>query len=97
MNRNLKQKKELKAEKLIIESDLREKELLLKEIHHRVKNNFQIISSLIDLKSNILTKENALNDSFFNDIKGRIKSMSIIHQKLHENSNSLGKLTLKTI
>jgi two-component sensor histidine kinase len=63
-------------------SSLREKELLLKEIHHRVKNNMQILNSLISFQ----IKEN--NDSRINQIlaecKNRIRTMSIIHEKLYQ-------------
>ncbi len=59
-----------------------EKEMLLKEIHHRVKNNFQTISSLIELQSKDIEDEKALGR--LNEGQSRIKSMSLIHQKLYQ-------------
>ena len=57
-----------------------EKEALLREIHHRVKNNMQIISSLINLSSRNLTDPSTL--AILRDVKGRIRTMSMIHEKL---------------
>ena len=63
----------------------REKELLLKEIHHRIKNNFQLISSLIDLQTKNVTDNNVLQ--LVSEVKSRINSMAIIHQKLYQNKD----------
>ncbi len=62
-----------------------EKEMLLKEIHHRVKNNFQTIASLIELQSKDIEDEKALGR--LNEGQSRIKSMSLIHQKLYQNED----------
>lgn len=61
---------------------LTEKEWLVKEIHHRVKNNFHIVASLLEIQSSYLKNKEAL--SAINESKNRIHSMSIIHQKLYQ-------------
>ncbi len=68
-----------------IKTALKEKEILLKEIHHRVKNNLQIISSLLKLRAD------KSNDSNFSELviesQNRIISMSLIHEMLYANSD----------
>lgn len=73
---------ELKSEKITVENQNIEKTFLLQEIHHRVKNNLQIIVSLLRLQSNDLETEEARNS--YQDTINRIMSMSLIHQKLYE-------------
>ena len=71
--------------KQLIEKKNEENELLLKELHHRVKNNLQIIYSLINLQKRRLdTKE--LNHSL-SMVQNRIKTMSLVHQNLHDNES----------
>jgi two-component sensor histidine kinase len=65
-----------------IKKSLKDKELLLKEIHHRVKNNLQIISSLLNLESRNI--DNPGTDEFYKKTKARIKAIALVHQKLYE-------------
>ncbi len=77
------------AQKDTITNNLKEKELLLKEIHHRVKNNLQIISSLLNLqKHNINNKE---VERIISETQNRITAISLVHQKLYQSEN-IGKI-----
>ncbi len=68
---------------------LQEKELLLKEVHHRVKNNLHIISNLLDLQSDQITDERLL--SVFNDSQNRIQAMALVHEQLYQ-AQDFGKV-----
>jgi two-component sensor histidine kinase len=88
---NLRIEKQKHTEK-IIQQSLKEKELLLSELHHRVKNNLALISSLINLEiSN--TNGQVISVEKLEDIKSRIKSLAIVHDKLYK-SKDIEKIRL---
>ena len=68
-----------------LESSLEEKNVLVKEVHHRVKNNLQLISSILALKSYEL--EESRSKSIFDEVDSRIKAMSVVHDKLYTFKN----------
>lgn len=71
----------------------REKEVLLREIHHRVKNNFQTISSLLDFQLKDIEDEKAV--SRIREGQSRLKSMSLIHEKLYQNQEDVATVDLR--
>ncbi|MGM0479295.1 MAG: sensor histidine kinase [Bacteroidota bacterium] len=73
---------QLKEEKNIVERQNKEKTVLLQEIHHRVKNNLQVIISLLRIQSSELKSDEARQS--FSDAISRILTMSLIHQKMYE-------------
>ena len=68
-----------------IEASLKEKEILLKEIHHRVKNNLQIISGILDLQ-NFSIKEPEIK-AILNEGQNRIQSIALLHKTMYQNQN----------
>jgi PAS domain S-box-containing protein len=68
-----------------IQEALKEKDLLLGEIHHRVKNNLQVVHSLLSLQSSMISDEAVRN--MLVDSQNRIQSMALIHQTLYQSNN----------
>ncbi len=68
-----------------IRASLREKEILLKEVHHRVKNNLQVIASLLSLQSEYLVDPRDI--AMLEDMKNRVRSIAAIHEMLYGSTN----------
>lgn len=73
-----------RTEEKMIET-IHEKEILLQEVHHRVKNNLQVISSILNLQTSYVKDKNSLN--ILRESQNRIKSMSFIHESLYQNKD----------
>ncbi|GGB01964.1 histidine kinase dimerization/phosphoacceptor domain -containing protein [Puia dinghuensis] len=86
LNRELEIRQQLICEKSnALESLLKEKEWLVREIHHRVKNNLQVVMSLLNSQSAYLTDERAL--SAIRESQNRVQAISLLHQKLYQSEN----------
>ena len=68
-----------------LKASLHEKEVLLREVHHRVKNNLQIVSSLLNLQSRQITDPAMLD--VFASTRDRVRAMASVHEQLYENDN----------
>ena len=80
--------KQLAEKNKIISKSLHDKEVLLKEIHHRVKNNLQVVSSLLNLQSRNIKDVQA--QAAIKEGRDRVKSMAIIHENLYQEDNLTG-------
>ncbi|AWI26207.1 tetratricopeptide repeat protein [Flavobacterium pallidum] len=85
LQRNKKQKRIIEEQNEKIGHSLDEKETLLREIHHRVKNNLQIISSLLNIQSENIKDETLL--SSIQEGQSRVQAMSLIHQNLYQSEH----------
>ena len=83
---------ELERRNKIIKKTLAERDLLFKEIHHRVKNNLQLVSSILSLQIRYLKNRGAIDA--IKASQNRINSISLIHQKLYKN-NSITEISVK--
>jgi PAS domain S-box-containing protein len=70
-----------------LEASLREKEVIIKEVHHRVKNNMQVISGFLQLQANYIDDPVAIDK--LNESQQRVRTMALVHEKLYQ-SKSLG-------
>ena len=75
-----------------LKASLQEKEVLLKELYHRTKNNMQVIMSMLTLQSQNIEDENMLQ--IFKETSNRIQSMALVHEKLYHGKD-LSKIDLK--
>lgn len=83
--KSIKNQRLIAEQKHIIENALVEKDSLLKEIHHRVKNNLQMVSSLLSLQTKNTRSKSAIEA--LEEGKSRVKAMALIHQKLYQNDD----------
>jgi len=75
-----------------IRVSLKEKETILKEIHHRIKNNFQVVCSVLSLQSQYIQDETVLD--MFMETQDRVRAMALIHEKLYK-ADDVGRMDFK--
>lgn len=80
-----KRTEQLREQNKLLELQNEEKILLLREVHHRVRNNLQIITSLINLQSSGLEDKKSIEA--IKEIRGRVESMALVHRKMYETAN----------
>lgn len=78
----------LEQKNAAIQANLEQKEMMMSEIHHRVKNNLQMVSSILDLQARDLTDEKSIQ--VIEDSLSRINAISLIHQRLYQSDNIRG-------
>lgn len=78
----------LEQKNAAIQANLEQKEIMMSEIHHRVKNNLQLVSSILDLQARDLTDEKSMR--IIEDSLSRINAISLIHQRLYQSENIRG-------
>ena len=89
---NMKTEEAHKAAEDRVKASLKEKEVLLREIHHRVKNNLQVVSSLLDMQARRARNKDAID--VLTESKNRINAMALIHAQLYE-SRDLAEINMK--
>jgi len=85
-------RKELKCHAQKLELAVKDKDVLLRELHHRVKNNLQIISSVLNIQARALKDESSVN--IFQNTQDRVKSMALVHEQLYT-SNDIKHVCIK--
>ncbi len=89
LNRKLEvEVEERRTKEMLLADSLKEKEILLREIHHRVKNNLQIISSIVNLEMGGIEEESTV--ALLREIKNRVRSMALVHEHLYESAGLAG-------
>lgn len=90
--RNRKKNKLLSMQKKKLEENVEEINLLLREVHHRVKNNLQVVTSLLNIQQRTISDKKA--QEAIQESKNRIESMGLIHQSFYQNKN-LGEINTR--